>query len=222
MADGSPTRKRTKMAPGDRYGRLVAIEAVPHTSGRWRFACDCGRMKTISAKSVRFGDTRSCGCLRSELSAQRTATRITHGRTNTPEYASWLAMRKRCYDPNNIGFKDYGGRGIMVCERWINSFENFFSDMGQRPAGTSIDRIDSNGNYEPSNCRWSTSKEQNSNTRSTHNLTYNGETLTVRGWGERLGINPQTLHKRLNLGWPTERVLSEPIDAAKSRPRAMG
>lgn len=154
MADRT---KLPPMAPGQRYGRLTAIEfsgRERHGWAVWRFRCDCGKELTALAANARYGTTKSCGCLR-----------IKHGMNGTKEYHSWIGMLSRCRDPNNAGYKDYGGRGITVCDRWTK-FENFFADMGLKPSPShSIDRIDNNGNYEPSNCKWSTPEEQSNNQR---------------------------------------------------------
>jgi homospermidine synthase len=116
-------------------------------------------------------------------------------------------MRHRCNNMDAVGYQHYGGRGIKVCERW-NSFEKFLADMGERPAGHSIDRIDVNGNYEPDNCRWATAEAQRNNTRRSIFLTHNGETKTVRQWADALGMPYGKLRSRIKRGWTTERALS--------------
>lgn len=121
-------------------------------------------------------------------------------------------MLDRCRNHNNSDFFYYGGRGIKVCDRWKNSFENFLEDMGERPKRTSIDRIDNNGNYEPGNCRWATKKEQNNNQRSNINLTFNGKTQTTAQWADELGMNSGTVRYRVNkLGWSAEKALTTPL-----------
>jgi hypothetical protein len=128
-------------------------------------------------------------------------------------------MRKRCQDERNIGFAAYGGRGIRVCDRWDRSFANFLADMGERPDGTSLDRINTNGHYEPGNCRWADIMTQNSNTRSARLLTYDGCTLTVNEWARRLNMVANTIHKRLDGGASVYDALFTPIDAKKSHKR---
>lgn len=149
---------------GSRFGRLAVIEKVS-VNGKETFykcICDCGQAKTVRSVSLRNGDTQSCGCLRQEKMADK---QIKHGLYRSPSYNSWRAMLARCKSTKHRQFKDYGGRGIQVCQDWQRSFESFISAMGERPKGTSLDRIDTNGNYEPSNCRWSTTAEQNRNKR---------------------------------------------------------
>lgn len=152
---------------GSRFGRLVVIEKVASSDKAtfYKCACDCGVMKNIRSVSLRKGDTNSCGCLRQEAMTEK---QTTHGLYGSPTYNTWRAMLARCRDKTHRQFKDYGGRGIKVCERWQGSFENFLADMKERPPGTSIDRISSNGNYELKNCKWSTAAEQNRNKRNKH------------------------------------------------------
>ena len=137
---------------------VISRDGSDTTGARYSCKCSCGTVKTVRGSSLRSGIVKSCGCL--------SRFKPTHGMTGTPTYGSWKAMRARCLLPNNNRYKYYGGRGIVVCERWLNSFENFLSDMGERPTGMTIDRIDTDGNYEPSNCKWSTYSEQNLNRRS--------------------------------------------------------
>ncbi|MCY1042702.1 hypothetical protein OV208_15360 [Corallococcus sp. bb12-1] len=122
-------------------------------------------------------------------------------------------MLTRCTNSNYPGFDKYGGRGITVCERWT-SFENFLADMGERPTGMTLDRIDNNGSYAPGNCRWATLKQQSRNKRSSRNVTIDGVTLTVAGWCERLGVKRATVYDRLKLGWSIERALTIPLRGA--------
>lgn len=161
---------RFKIVTGSRYGRLTVIgEVEPYIASgiklrRVECLCDCGNTSFPLWRNVRIGTSSSCGCYGLECRKGHPKTK-THGMSGTPEYRSWAAMRNRCTNPDNKGFKNYGGRGITVCERWMNSFENFYSDMGPRPDGFSIDRIDSDGNYEPSNCRWASMEVQVINRR---------------------------------------------------------
>lgn len=136
--------------------------------------------------------TRSCGCIHTE-------TITTHGKSSTPTYSSWSKIISRCHDVNNEHYRDYGGRGIAVCDRW-RKFENFLEDMGDRPIGTSIDRIDTNGNYEPSNCRWATPKEQSNNTRRCHVVTIDGISKNVSQWAESTNVRRETIFARIRAG----------------------
>lgn len=145
---------------GERFGRLVVVERRPNVGGRSYYLCrcDCGTDVVVRAGNLKSYNTSSCGCLNSERSSQRIAERnAVHGGAYTAEYLVWTGMKKRCYNHNHPRYKDYGGRGITVCERWRNSFENFFADMGPRPGKHyQLDRINNGGNYEPSNCQWTT------------------------------------------------------------------
>lgn len=129
-----------------------------------------------------------------------------HGYFGTPTYESWCAMKKRCLNPRHPAFARYAGRGISICDRWM-AFENFLADMGERPAGTSLDRIDNSGGYEPGNCRWATRSEQNRNTRTARVITYRGETRPLVEWASVLGVPYQRTLDRLRSGWPFERAI---------------
>jgi hypothetical protein len=169
---------------GQRFARLTALEPVANPGGktRWLCRCDCGAECSVATTHLVRGRTRSCGCLASELTAARNRTAemvaaaskpkrymVTHGMTKSRTYSSWSSMITRCHNPNVEQWPRYGGRGIKVCERWL-AFENFLADMGKRPVGMSIDRIDNDRGYEPGNCRWATSSEQARN-KSTVKLT---------------------------------------------------
>lgn len=133
-----------------------------------------------------------------------------HGMTKTPEYYSWASMKSRCLNPKNDRYAEYGGRGITICKRWIDSFENFYADMGPRPDKTTLERRDTDGNYEPENCCWATQKEQQSNRRNNNLLTHDGVTLTITEWSRRLGFKERAIAWRLRNGWSVDRALTEP------------
>src|SRR5687767_4666444 len=134
-------------------------------------------------------------------------------------HQTWLDMKQRCYNPKCRNYKNYGARGILVCERWIDSFKNFLSDMGERPSGMTLERQNNDGNYEPGNCAWATRKEQRNNQRSCHNIEFRGVTKTIRAWAASLRIHETTLHSRLKRGWPIDQALSFP--RVHHRPAAM-
>lgn len=164
------------------------------------------------------GSVRSCGCLRREtcVSAPTKHGASKHGFVMA-EYSTLRGIIQRCENKRSLHFDKYGGRGIRVCDRWRESFENFLADMGPKPTPKhSLDRIDVNGHYEPGNCRWATQTEQMRNTRSNRRLTFRGETLPMSEWAERLELDPSLVRARVDrLGWTVERALTEP--AAKQR-----
>jgi hypothetical protein len=162
--------------------------------------------RVISGNSLRSGNSYSCGCWKSD----QNRTRGTHRMAKTRTYKSWSEMKARCYNRSSIRYPRYGGRGIKVCDRWRNSFENFLSDMGVRPAKKTLDRINTNGDYEPSNCRWATYKEQANNKAATRHLTFNGQTKCIRDWAAELEMWPATIQRRLDKGWRVERALMTP------------
>jgi len=133
----------------------------------------------------------------------------THGLINTPAYKSWEAMKQRCLNKNHPSYKHYGGRGILISNRWINSFENFLEDMGERPENRSLDRIDNDGNYTPENCRWATTSEQALNKRTSRLFTINGETKTMQELCSIYKIRRKTVYNRLGKGWTPQRAFTE-------------
>jgi hypothetical protein len=154
-------------APSMKFGRLTVIAYAPsnkHRQKRVICRCDCGTTKTFVLHNLKWRDTKSCGCLNRENASRKGKANRRHGHAvpRTPTYRSWKAMHGRCRDSNNVSYTRYGGRGIKVCKRW-NKFENFLTDMGKRPAGRTLDRIDSNRGYTPENCRWATAQEHRRN-----------------------------------------------------------
>ena len=170
---------------GQKYGKLTCVSYLGKS--HWLCQCECGGENIVKSSDLTTGNTKSCGCNREH-----------HDLRNTLEYRSWANMIQRCYNPQATAFKNYGERGIVVCDRWRNSFSNFYTDMGQRPTKKhSIDRSDTNQSYSPENCRWATRKEQIRNRRVNHLITYGGETLCLQDWANRIGIGHTALINRI-------------------------
>jgi hypothetical protein len=172
--------KPFKNISGVRYGRLVAVKPIKIQPGGsiWLFRCDCGGTTEAKTNNVKSGNTASCGCLRREsVSAQRTTHGHSKGGKETKTFKAWMRMRERCMNPKTERWPHYGGRGISVCKRWAESFENFLEDMGECPPSYSLDRVDVNGNYEPANCRWATNAQQARNKTTNVWVDHNGERM---------------------------------------------
>lgn len=190
---------------GQRFGRLVVRgEASPASNGRRRVrcTCDCGAEVLIEPRALTSSKGgKSCGCLQKDVVRRIVIeTRTTHGGTGTAEYNIWRHMKGRCENKSNAKFASYGGRGIKVCERWQNDFEAFLSDMGPRPKGCSIDRIDTNGDYEPGNCRWATNLVQSRNKRNHRLVEYAGKMMPLSEACECANVNYRSALYRLNKG----------------------
>jgi hypothetical protein len=190
---------------GQQFGRLTVIKDAGRKRKQilWECLCVCGNTKLVVSTSLRKGHTKSCGCLQKEWQQSKK----THGMSGTNLYLVWQAMINRCERPKTKNYADYGGRGIKVCDRW-HSFENFYADMGERPNRSSIERIDNNGNYEPSNVRWANRVDQANNKRNNRLLTYNGQTKSISQWASELGITFHAIERRIKNGWSIEKALT--------------
>lgn len=202
------------------YGRLTVVRYAGKSDHSvpvclWECRCECGNTIVTSAVCLGSGNTRSCGCLVKDT----LTSRGTHRQSKTRFYKQWLAMVNRCTNPNNSAYKRYGARGITVCQRW-RTFENFVSDMGTRPDGKSLDRINNSMGYwcgkcaecsannQPANCRWATLIEQANNTSANRRISFNGETLTLSQWAVKTKITVGAIHARLKRGWSLEQALT--------------
>ena len=182
---------------GKKFGRWTVIRFSKRVGKYylWVCQCKCGKTGYVNRDNLKYGTSKSCGCLKKEETIKRNTT---HGKTNTKTFKSWCAIKQRTLNKNNNMYYAYGGRGIKLCKRW-RSFENFLADMGERPKGTSIDRINNNGGYNPSNCRWTTNKQQAKNKSNTILVTYKKRTKPLIEWANELGINYKTLVYRIKI-----------------------
>lgn len=199
---------RVKDLTDQRYGHWTVITKIENIKGKptkWLCRCDCGTSKAVDSGSLRSGSTKSCGCIQSPGNFK-------HGLKDSLTYKSWSEAKSRCLNPSHSAYKDYGGRGITVCDRWLESFENFYEDMGDRPNNMTIDRINNNLGYSKENCRWATWEEQANNRRNNRLIELNGKTQNLTQWIKELGISTSTVRSRLRIGWSIEKALTTPIN----------
>jgi len=202
---------------GQKFGLLTVLSKSDKTRGKrnriaWKCLCECGKEVLVVGEQLRYGVTKSCGCLKRKIAKDN---HTKHGFANKERlYTIWRHIRGRCSDKNDKRYKNYGGRGITVCDEWLNSylsFRNWAMENGYNDNLT-IDRIDVNGNYEPSNCRWATQKEQANNMTTNHLLELNGEIMNIKQWSERIGIKYMTILYRLKKGWSIKDALTIPAN----------
>lgn len=209
---------------GRKFERLTVIERTSQKANKhilWMCACDCGEYTVVTGRNLITDNTRSCGCLRAEVAASISALfpHRTHGKSNSSIYKIWCGMIHRCTNPNEKAYRHYGGRGITICQGWLNSFESFYADMGERPESRSIDRIDNEDGYHcghceeckshgwKANCRWATAKEQCNNKRNNKRVLVNGSMITLLEASQISGMPVKTLDSRLRRGWTDEKLL---------------
>jgi len=195
---------------GQRFGRLKVVSfSHKDKSKKHSFffcKCDCGNEKVVCSDNLKKGDTKSCGCLQKELTGKRFTT---HGMSRSSIYHRWQNMVNRCLKNSDPAYKNYGGRGITVCDRWLK-FENFYEDTKKGyKKDLTLDRINNNENYEKSNCCWATRKEQQQNTRRTIKIEYKNQKMCLKDWSKKLGIKYECLWYRLNNGWDIERAFTK-------------
>ena len=208
---------------GQRFGRLIVVKRAENTKSgdaRWMCKCDCGNETIVKAKNLKSGGTKSCGCLQKEIARETCKVHsATHRMSKTTIYNDWNSMKQRCYNPNSEKYHRYGERGIIVCDRWRDSFEAFYEDVSKLPhfgeQGYTLNRIDNDGNYEPNNVEWATPKEQANNRQSNHLLTFNDKTQTIVQWAYETGIKSATIARRLKKGWSVEKALTTPTRKRK-------
>lgn len=202
---------RLKDLTGMRFNRLIVLKRDETKKNRvyWICKCDCGSIKSIMSKHLISGKVKSCGCLHIE-SIKKSNKK--HGMCKTRIYRIWTNIKYGCYNPNFNGYKYYGGRGIEMCSEWKHDFNAFYrwSIRHGYTNTLSIDRINVNGDYNPSNCRWVTVKEQQNNKRNNHTLTYNNKTHTLSEWAEITGLTPNCIFHRVERGWTPEQILTTP------------
>lgn len=210
---------------GQRFGRYTVLErngVGANGMAAWLCECDCGARKTVIGNNLRQGHVVSCGCYQREIAVRSGLATKRHGETRSSTYKTWIAMKARCLNPSDQAYSHYGGRGIKVCERWANSYESFVEDMGRRPRGMSIERIDVNGDYEPRNCVWATAKEQARNRRCTIKVVYQGKEMPLTQAAEQSGIPYQVLRERKQrLKWPDDRLFASYTKRQRSTTNAL-
>lgn len=211
---------------GKTFGKLKVFERSENTKrgqAQWKCVCDCGNVCIVVGSSLQRRATTSCGCYRKEIS-KINLNRCKHGKRNSRVYNSWRGIKGRCYNPKNNEYKRYGGRGIKVCDEWLdkeNGFINFYNYVSKLPhygePGYSINRIDNDGNYAPNNVEWSDDITQANNKRNNCKIHYSGEEHTMAEWERILGFPKDLIKNRIRRGWPVERALTEKPKKRKNR-----
>lgn len=217
----APCNNTLEIIVGEKLGRLTVVGKAQNHHERGTAVdaiCECGGAGSYLLNAMRSGRIKSCGC----AMADRGKHFITHGHTRkgrpSPTYLAYRNMLTRCTNPKSDHWHSYGGRGVVVCERWLESFENFLADMGECPSELTLDRKEVDGNYEAGNCRWATDDEQANNKRTSHFVEFNGECLTVSQWAARLNIKVNTLYSRLKKqGWSIEKTLTTPSGTSRNQ-----
>lgn len=238
MSPSAEQRKSASRKPaidmvGRVFSRLTVIARAPNkiaktgsSSAMWECRCQCGNVVVVFAGNLTRGHTGSCGCFRQETvrkNVGKNHPQFSHGKSGSPEYKSWNGARGRVTEKSNHKYPLYGGRGIGMCSRWLNNFEAFLQDMGPRPPGTTLDRIDNDGWYSPSNCRWSTPKTQSRNRRSCMSIKIDGLSKTAVEWSEISGIDASTIRQRLRLlGWDAKKAVFAPSRQKKKQRARQG
>ena len=204
-----------KNLAGEVFGRLTVLKRYGSRDGRanWLCRCSCGALHETVSHALTSGHTTSCGCWKNE---RNRATPVVHGHASrlkgiTPTYRTWQAMITRCTNVSVKSYQDYGARGISVCTRWL-VFENFLADMGEKPPGMSIERMDNEKSYEPDNCKWATKIEQARNTRANRFITYEGKRMTQVEFSEVIGQKRATVSYRMRAGWTPEQIANTPVN----------
>lgn len=188
---------------GCRFGRLTVEKLL---AGSWYCRCDCGNFVAVRIGNLRSGNTRSCGCLQRKRASEMNTI---HGAANEPEFDAYTAMIARCTNSAHTSYRNYGARGVRVCDAWMESFWSFIADVGSRPSSRhSLDRIDNNGHYESKNVRWATRREQMRNCRINRVIVFNDESACLQEWSERVGLSVWCIAGRLRRGWSVERALT--------------
>ncbi len=198
---------------GRKYNRLTVLRFHNKTKSRnskWVCLCDCGNESSVVGSQLIDGSIKSCGCLRVEKCSVTGSTNKQHGQANTKTYHVWESMKARCLNPNNNAFNNYGGRGIAICERWLNSYENFLADMDEAPEKMTLERKNNELGYYKENCIWASVKTQSNNRRTNHVINTANGPMTVTEAAEHFGLKPVTIFARIRNGWPQDRWL-EPL-----------
>lgn len=217
------TKSRIRDLTGQKFGRLTAIKIIGKDKNNhkiWLCKCDCGNETQVAGTLLIEGKTKSCGCLKKQITSRRFKT---HGLSNTRLFTIWINMKERCNNKNRYGYQNYGGRGIKVCKEWQNDFMNFYNwamtngyDENAEYGECTLDRVDVNRDYSPENCRWANARIQTRNKRNNHLITYKGETHCINEWAEILGMNKGTLQSRIFWSkWSYEKALSTPVKVRK-------